>query len=419
MSHAWRIDTLDPRGGLSFATWREATLFDEGDLEGAPVFFIGAPTFAPQAVANRSVALAAERHGFQLGLLDAEGEVEFQTLEDVADFVRRLYLSSARGNPTEGGTTPPPPPDDSPLGGGEALSPLEPGPLAEAVATFQRRSNLLSRGQQRPFRWTEAFERPARAGTPEDQLRRGAVILVREILLRFPTALSPRNLERWRQAASALATVLWRLELRGDLQQAGELGQFAEEFLVRCWSKVEPGLHPHGHEHSVYAMLNVLEGGVYDGPYGWRPMGQVANPPEPMAILARIPVPLVLAKAMKLPEPARATLATTLSVGLGDPAVIAAHPEIEALITLAAALVAAVDAPGAATSWHRYEYEPLSRLTMPYRREQLMDAARIWLARNLPARIFDAALEAMISKNGCALSRTPDPAHSYRGGAAA
>ena len=423
MSHAWRIDTLDPRGGLSFASWREATLFDEGDLEDAPVFFIGAPTFAPRAVANRSVALAAERHGFQLGLLDTEGEAEFQTLDDVADFVRRLYLTSARGNPPEDGTpTPPPPPDDSPLDGGEPLIPLEPGPLTDAVATFQQRSKLLSRGQQRSFQWTEALNPSGRTSAPKDQLLRGAIILIREVLWRFPMSLKPQDLERWRQAASALASILWRLELRGDIQLSGELGQYAEDFLVRCWSKVEPGSHPHSRDYAVYAILNLLEGGSYDGPYHWpshwASAGQLANPLEPMEILGRIPVPLSLAKAMKMPEPARATLATTLSVGLGDPAVFAAHADVEALVTLAAALVAAVDAPSVVRAWHRHEYEPLSSLTLPYRREQIMEAMRVWLARNLPARIFDPTLEAMISKNAAPATLSPDPASRYGGSSA-
>ena len=50
----------------------------------------------PRPVASAATALAAERHGFQLGVYDETGEVPFDTLADVAEFVRRIYVRTGR-----------------------------------------------------------------------------------------------------------------------------------------------------------------------------------------------------------------------------------------------------------------------------------------------------------------------------------
>ena len=69
-------------------------------------------------MASAATALAAERHGFQLGLYDETGEVPFDTLADVAEFVKRIYIGTGRTDGTDGGVpppvTPPEPPDEPP-----------------------------------------------------------------------------------------------------------------------------------------------------------------------------------------------------------------------------------------------------------------------------------------------------------------
>lgn len=409
MSHAWRIDTLDPRGGLSFASWREPTLFNDTLLEDAPVFFIGAPDFAPQAIANRSVALAAERHGFQLGLLDSEGEVEFEDLTNVAEFVRRLYLTSSRGDPTVGGTAPPPPPDEPPFDGGEALSPSElPSPLASAIGIFMSTSKKLSRGKQKYFPWAKHLKHydPDRPIGPQNQLRRGAIVLVKEILWRFPVSRTKEDLERWRQVTHALIGLLWSLELVLELRGTLELKEVSKKFLMNTWNEFE---HWHQDENPVDAVLNIMEGGSIYAIYGFYSDNMKAQnlEIEPMDLFAMIPVPIHLAEGMNVPEPARASLATILSVGLGDPSALATHPDIEALITLAAARVAVVDISNIATASWRYPPNELTNATQSYRQEKLTVASQNWLVRNLPAIVFDPALEEMISENGSTMDPSP------------
>src|SRR2546421_12132183 len=51
----WKIDTLDARGGLGFASWRAGDLSKSSNIRlDTPCLFFGAPHFQPEPVANRA-----------------------------------------------------------------------------------------------------------------------------------------------------------------------------------------------------------------------------------------------------------------------------------------------------------------------------------------------------------------------------
>lgn len=114
------IDALDGRGGVAFASLRGADLTAEKLTPDSPSWHLAAPDFEPVPLGSRATGLAATaRMGFQLGLsMDGEAEVAFPTLEALADYVRRLYLSGGGGDGTGG--IGPDWPEGDPDGGGEA-----------------------------------------------------------------------------------------------------------------------------------------------------------------------------------------------------------------------------------------------------------------------------------------------------------
>ncbi|MFI5030497.1 MAG: hypothetical protein ACHQPH_07340 [Reyranellales bacterium] len=106
---AWRIDAMDALGGLAFASYRAADLLDRpeepADLD-IPCFALSAPDFRPEPLVSRALAFAGTRRGHQFGVWADGQEIEFDELESVVEFVRRVYLMAAgRGG---GGETPPP-----------------------------------------------------------------------------------------------------------------------------------------------------------------------------------------------------------------------------------------------------------------------------------------------------------------------
>ncbi|MFN5997177.1 MAG: hypothetical protein ACK47C_00610 [Paracoccaceae bacterium] len=121
MEQQWYIDALDDRSGLAFASYRMSDLIgaakDWPDLS-AMAWFIAAPDFQPEPVSSRAIGFAAAQRGLQLGLsLNGETEVSFPSLEALADYVRRLFISGgggdgaagvdpALGGPPEGGGEP-------------------------------------------------------------------------------------------------------------------------------------------------------------------------------------------------------------------------------------------------------------------------------------------------------------------------
>lgn len=136
----WYIDALDADGGIAFASFRHADTEDCGH-----VVLMRAPYFTPEPVAAQAVALGAIHIGAQTGVIVEGNELGFDSLEQVAEFVRRSYIAggTSRGDPA------PPAPDqpgpDSEGGGDGGRPPFDwpryeangsLGELAERFATW-------------------------------------------------------------------------------------------------------------------------------------------------------------------------------------------------------------------------------------------------------------------------------------------
>lgn len=396
----WRIDTIDPRGGLSFVSWREETLFGDGPLEDAPVFYIGAPSFTPVAVANRSVALAAERQGFQLGLLDDEGEVAFETLDEVAEFMRRLYLSNSRGDSADGGAAPPLP---RPEGGSppEAGEPIIDSPLSGAVADFVQ----LSRNQQRGRSALAEWEIALRGGAGLQTLAHGAEILMLELLYRFPT--DSAGLERWRASSVRLASIVGRLGL-SRIMRSKTIRAACRHFLDEEWSRFEP-VNVSSDGEAVAAALMVMAHQTHW--HYWHGAPGIGNGTgmDPMDELSALPLPERLVVALNLPPETASSAATVVSATLGSPALMAGAPELEAILLLAACRIVAFDGSphvaSTAATWPHFNWDDA---THDVRFTALLEAAREWLQDNLPNRVFHPEVEAMIDAIAPTLYHTPE-----------
>lgn len=220
----WKIDTLDARGGLAFASSRGGAIDSEWVREPACIF-IGAPDFRAESVVNRSVALGAGRGAFQIGLYLEGEEVTFPTVASVVEFVRRAYLKGGGGDGA-GGEEPPPLPPDRPdlppileLGESEvAGTPLRPA-LASAIGNFQNWSLHLSIGNADTFtKWPSGqsdVEAKGGASVPDgpEMLARAALLLIHEMLRRLPLYGQPRDLLKWQRVALKLGNILDRLNI--------------------------------------------------------------------------------------------------------------------------------------------------------------------------------------------------------------
>jgi hypothetical protein len=131
---AWRIDALNARGGIAFASYRTADLKDAKANLDVPCYALSAPDFRPEPLTSRALAFASERRGLQLGVWDDGAELAFDDLETVVEFVRRVYLTaSGRGGGGGGGGEAPPVPVEVP--GGPRPGPPEGEGLGGKVAS--------------------------------------------------------------------------------------------------------------------------------------------------------------------------------------------------------------------------------------------------------------------------------------------
>src|SRR5205807_8737298 len=116
----WYLDALDPRAGFAFVSMRAPDLLSAGGMmNDGPAYFVGPPGFVPEVVGTRAIGFAMARNRGQMGLFTPEGELSFDSLIAVAEFVRRVYLRGGSGDsPNENGAAAPPP---VPEGGGLLL----------------------------------------------------------------------------------------------------------------------------------------------------------------------------------------------------------------------------------------------------------------------------------------------------------
>ena len=107
MTPFWHLDGWDRLGGRAFATQRERDedLTESSDSNG-PTVYIAPPGFQPEVLASPRIALSACRNGvFEPRVPPNENapEIAFPTIDAVAEFVRRGFISGGRGRGGEGG----------------------------------------------------------------------------------------------------------------------------------------------------------------------------------------------------------------------------------------------------------------------------------------------------------------------------
>jgi hypothetical protein len=214
----WRIDALDARGGLAFASRRAGRFHElDGGLQDPLCAFIGAPGFQPEMVANRSIALAGIRGVFQYRLFIDDDEVAFPTLAAVTEFVRRVYLRGGGGDGAGGvGGEGPPPilpierPDlpGSPDLESEGLARM----MVDAVAAFRSTSNSCKPGSTIEFpKWPGSrVQEPAKPGFTDGPtiLANAAVQLIYEMIRRIPDGQDPAAAVRWHRDARTLGNMI-------------------------------------------------------------------------------------------------------------------------------------------------------------------------------------------------------------------
>lgn len=234
MTDAWRIDSIDARAGLAFASWRSADLDSKAiDLE-KPTLFLSPPYFQPEAVASRATAFAAARGQAQLGVFVEGAELTFETVEHIAEFVRRAYVGSGSGDLGGGTDGPPPSPDEPPPGippGGIGIVEAELGehPVLSAVRRLANMAADLGFQAGTPTKTLHLNldgRTAERVATTSSVLVDGATETVLELLRRFPLHLDQAALDHWLRSAQTVGAAISRLDLWGDILD----GHYAKYF---------------------------------------------------------------------------------------------------------------------------------------------------------------------------------------------
>ncbi len=464
---AWRIDALDPRAGLAFTSWRDFTLNDETTcLREAPCCLIAPPHFRPEPVTTRVLAWCANRGAFQSGLFIDEQEVPFATVTAVAEFVRRVYLRSGGGDTLNGGGAPvsPHPEDGGPelvqprslipgmLGGAASIQvriglPRQ-GPAAAAAASeinALRRVSLFSEqggettGQPimgEAFEWAPSspVEEPVftwqPSASPAETLGHAAMLLVREMLSRLPTAMDLAALQDWARAARALGWIIARLNLWDWLQQTADLPtlvSWTSSLQVEPNSPLWPQLERIRHEYSAFpetatkitlyllfgpapalddhdwlAWLIVAANARQHGP-GAALVPSAGLPirhADPLDLLSLMPVPERLAQLVRSELWADVSLRDFLFATLGSPAQLLqdgkAGEDALPVLLLAACSLMLSNHDGHLSYGTMGACPTLSDLKQ-WHLADLLGASWWWLAGSLPRLAFPTALETAIT----------------------
>lgn len=113
----WSIDALDADGGIAFASFRQSGEADIGDLEVEHAVVVAAPHFRPVPVSSRALSLGAISQGAQSGVYGDSGEVRFDSLDQLVEFVRKVYVGGGANGATPAPETVPTPPEGPDEGG--------------------------------------------------------------------------------------------------------------------------------------------------------------------------------------------------------------------------------------------------------------------------------------------------------------
>ena len=224
---AWYIDSLDARGGIAFASLRDAESdYQEDTPKSLQHAYIAPPYFVPTLGVNRATALGAGRACFQLGFFAEDTEVAFPSLEALAEFVRRVYLRSNGNADGPGGSPIPRAPEggapDSPAyeldeesdypGDAEPQRNEDSGYVVKMralLSEMKKVGEVLSPGKDSSSDLGEQlaelqsfYQKEAAATLPN--LLGSAVEILDEVLRRIPTNLDPHAMRIWLEASKRL-----------------------------------------------------------------------------------------------------------------------------------------------------------------------------------------------------------------------
>jgi hypothetical protein len=260
---AWRIDSLDARAGIAFASWRFADLISGNIEPERATVFIAPPYFRPDALSNRAMGLSASRGQAQLGVFVQESELAFKTLDALSEFVRRVYQSSGGGDlPGGGGMGGRPRPPLKPEGGEPVIGEGAPEELGGGIGGAQSlvdvarlyyhicsrlnftpgvpvqfENTVLSEASEGSGGGddgggaTEGRETSTESDRADDSLLIGARELLFELVRRFPVHGKSTDILLWCESGTRLGEAIARLDLwrgiidgpwRNILDQAGK-----------------------------------------------------------------------------------------------------------------------------------------------------------------------------------------------------
>ena len=408
----WFIDVLDPRAGAVFATKRIADLQNPGCLnatDNGPTFFIGPPSFIPERV-ERSVGFAMARAQGQLGLFVSEQEVPFDSLAEIGEFARRVYLGGAAGDdPAENGVPPPPqgPEGGEPPENIEGLPRMERGePSTDPVAAWLAlademrnksgelppiASSLAKKMRNEVNEQTTGFSSLVAALSPlhptasaeksVQRLIRGALCVLQELSRRHPD-LNARDTDRlqWHTSMHRFVAIATRMGLwspmRRELKRNGMTDTWERTFIIGTGHLEElvHGLLFDSHSRSIYW-------------YWLQPI--VGLTTDPFEDLAMLPVPpRTAAFAKKDGQNLQSLLSAVIAMPnqFLEPTPLGEERAELALFAAACLNLGAEQFP------HWVENDDISGCFA----EQLVDRTHTWSGQNSPRIVYVNEVESLI-----------------------
>ncbi|MBB2206445.1 hypothetical protein [Gluconacetobacter takamatsuzukensis] len=409
----WYIDALDPRSGRAFASYRDGDLQDVMDLDAAQVtYFLEPPAFAPVQV-SRSIAFSATRYQFQAGLFDEDGELPFNQLDDVVEFVRRSYLrrGGGGGGGPEPSVTPEPPP--GPTEGPADLTGEDPLiDLRGIVKQFKAPEVNIPRGAALPVGFIDT-EAKGSGTFAKRRLGRGALALALEQIAVFQTNGDFESSTRQRSRLLRLFQAIASAGLAEEAYAAAEGNTVIKNWLTQRFDHLKPfGPYwplPESVDTSkiipslILAFLatgggadlwpEVLHG--FFEPDSWRWFGWYFSQREddPVGLLAELAVPAELADAYKAQADAPMSVGQFLFSFLAAPQLAAEKSDLAIEVALFASACLVLPSVQSRLPDHGI-----------YRRETRHRAALVafeaekWLRGNMPQKIFSEVAEALLTE---------------------
>jgi len=435
----WKIDTMDARGGLAFASLRESDDLSGNLLPTASqgCVFIGAPDFLPEPVSDRALGLAAGRGAFQRGLFNENREeVSFRSPTEISEFVRRAFLRGSGGDDSDGDGGEPPP--ETPVDAPDFPEIPRPGDsqnerslrtlIGGSLDKFAYLIGTTKPGQSTPTPWVsekgKAPDISDRFSDGADILAAGALRMVHEMLRRFPTANQTAALERWQRVCMRFGHTLDRLELWPILLSGKYFSTLLQSLRYVASQRTSdfPFLnYAHFPDPSVGFLLDLifrqgfpLDASTSDwedlirlwyGDYRRRfhefrlslslSRGNSFSEGDPMSDLSLLPCPAQLEEIAGRTHGEPVNLYHLLGAFLGSPSAASAVNKaaaIDIVLFAGAVVVGHRDGPGLQDSripWSSHSISPTQRVAL----NKLASDAWFWILEHLPTLAFSREVE--------------------------